>query len=466
MRRELSAQPSAFRSTTDRRLTVLLALLLGLAGGAVAGEPQPPFDVFPEAEPPYYRVRYAAGATGPLDLPVKYTVWIPPGIETLRGVVIHQHGCGPGSCSSGLTGAYDLHWQALAKKHGCALLSPSYEQQKDENCLRWCDPRNGSLGALDTALADLAKASGHDELDDVPWALWGHSGGGYWAGIATLERPDRIAAAWLRSGTPLVTPREDRPSAKVVTVPEQPLGVPMMLNLGTEEGVTKTDTKFAGVWPRAVEFFTATRGRGNLVGVAIDPLTGHQCGNQRYLAIPWFDACLAARLPTEPGQPLRPMPTDEAWLADLREPIAKPEIEFEGDPLDAGWLPNAEVAAAWQQYVTDADVPDTTPPPSPTDVRVIDGEIAWTADADLQSGVRQFVILKDNERIGLVPEKPRNRFGRPLFQDLLYSDTPAQPLAEMTFADPRIKADEASRYTVRAINTVGLKSPLRPAASK
>ena len=33
-------------------------------------------------------------------------------------MVVHQHGCGEGSCKSGLTGAYDLHWQALAKAHG------------------------------------------------------------------------------------------------------------------------------------------------------------------------------------------------------------------------------------------------------------------------------------------------------------------------------------------------------------
>jgi len=54
------------------------------------------------------------------------TFWIPAGVKKLRGVIVHQHGCGEGSCKSGLTGAYDLHWQALAKKHACALLSPTY----------------------------------------------------------------------------------------------------------------------------------------------------------------------------------------------------------------------------------------------------------------------------------------------------------------------------------------------------
>ena len=49
--------------------------------------------------------------------------------------------------------------------------------------------------------------------------------------------------------------------------------------------------------------------------MAVDPLTSHECGNQRYLAIPWLDACLSARLPKVSGDPLKAMPTDEAWLA-------------------------------------------------------------------------------------------------------------------------------------------------------
>ena len=103
-----------------------------------------PYDVFPSAEPPDYRVRYEASTQpGELIFPVNYTIWIPQDVKTLRGVIVHQHGCGEGSCKSGLTGAYDLHWQALAKKHDCALLAPSYEQPDKADCQMWCDPRNG-----------------------------------------------------------------------------------------------------------------------------------------------------------------------------------------------------------------------------------------------------------------------------------------------------------------------------------
>ena len=44
------------------------------------------------------------------------------------------------------------------------------------------------------------------------------------------------------------------------------------------------------------------------IGMAIDPLSAHERGNQRYLAIPWLDTCLTACLPVQPGQPLKTCP--------------------------------------------------------------------------------------------------------------------------------------------------------------
>ncbi len=222
-------------------------------------------------------------------------------MKSIRGVIVHQHGCGEGSCKSGLTGAYDLHWQALAKKHDCALLAPSYEQPEKADCQMWCDPRNGSGVAFQKCLVDLGKKAGHPELAEVPWALWGHSGGGHWAGGMVLLHPERVAAAWLRSGVPLLKPNPARSTIKAHTLPDAALKVPMMCNLGTKEGVTVKDGRFAGVWPANEAFFNEVRSQGGLIGVAVDPLTAHECGNQRYLAIPWLDACLSARLPKVTG---------------------------------------------------------------------------------------------------------------------------------------------------------------------
>jgi pimeloyl-ACP methyl ester carboxylesterase len=434
------------------------AIFLLLVANSLFGQ-QPPYDVFPEAKPPYHRVRYEASKEpGELIFPVNYTIWIPPGVKTVRGVIVHQHGCGEGSSKSGLTGAFDLHWQALAKKHDCALLGPSYEQPGKADCQMWCDPRNGSGEAFQQGLADLATQSGHPELAKAPWALWGHSGGGHWAGGMALLHPERVAAAWLRSGVPLLEPNPQRPSIQPHILKKAALQVPLMCNPGTKEGVTVKDGRFAKVWPANESFFTRVRRKGGLIGVSVDPLSAHECGNQRYMAIPWLDACLAARLPKRSDAPLKPMPTGGAWLAQLLGAKAVPAAKFKGDSTKAIWLPNQAVARAWMQYVKDTKVPDATPPPAPTNLRINGNRLTWDAEGDLESGLAGFIIERDGEIMGKVPEKAVNRFGRPLFQGLQYSDTPTNPLVKMTFTDVQAKAGKKYRYRVIAVNTAGLKS--------
>src|SRR3954463_524928 len=127
-----------------------LLLLLALAACALAAD-------VPPVAPPYYAISYeASDRPGELAMPVTYTLWIPEGVPTLRGVIVHQHGCGKGSGVTGATAAYDLHWQALARKWSCALLGPSYHQLTDKDCRNWCDPRNGSDAAFQKALAHFA----------------------------------------------------------------------------------------------------------------------------------------------------------------------------------------------------------------------------------------------------------------------------------------------------------------------
>lgn len=435
-----------------------LAAFLAVVPFAASAQ-EAPYDDPPPVEPPYYRVRYeASDKPGELIFPVQYTVWIPDGVATLRGVVVHQHGCGEGSCKSGQTGAFDLHWQALARQHDCALLAPSYEQPQEADCQMWCDPRNGSGAAFQEGLRDLGERAGHPELATVPWALWGHSGGGHWCGGMVMLHPERVAAAWLRSGVPLMEPNPDRPQIKPHELAEAVLGVPMMGNPGTKEGVTVKEGRFAGVWPANEKFFAAVRGKGGLLGVAVDPLSAHECGNQRYLAIPWLDACLAARLPEKPGGALKPIPADDAWLAPLLGEKAVPAADFEGDASRAVWLPNQRIAKAWEHYVRDTEIPDVTPPPAPSNPMVDGKTLTWTARADLESGLAQFVILRDGKEIASVPGKPENRFGRPIFQGLQYSDTPLAPLVEMRFVDEEAKAGADHTYRVIAVNTAGLRS--------
>jgi len=406
-----------------------------------------------------HSVRYEPSQKpGELVYGVTYRVWIPAGVDQLRGVIVHQHGCGKGACEGGRTAADDLHWQALAKKWNCALLGPSFEQADGQDCRLWCDPRNGSRDRFLQALKDLAEKSGHSELASVPWCLWGHSGGAFWSSLMMTSDPQRIVAVWLRSGTAFAA--WEKGEIPKPEIPQAAYGIPTMCNPGLKE---RDDKRFAGAWTGSEAMFQAFRANGAPIGFAPDPKTSHECGDSRYMAIPFFDACLKMRL-GESGNMLKPVNLTDSRFAETWESPPLPAGESKDHGKNAIWLPDGRYAAIWASYVKSAEIADDTPPPPPSDVNVeknSDGqwELKWSAEADLESGLAGFEILKGDEVVARLPEKPANPFGRPLFQGMSYHDTPREPLAEMTYVDPERNA-EKPKYAVRSINTAGLRSAI------
>ncbi|MGC3970979.1 MAG: hypothetical protein QM775_27695 [Pirellulales bacterium] len=266
----------------------------------------------------YFEVAYSASSeAGALRLPVTYTLWVPGDVPRLRGIIVHQHGCGFDANRGGETSAYDLHWQALAAKWDCALLGPAYKQTEQgvEGCRPWCDPRNGSDLAFLNAIDDLAGKCGHPELRSVPWCLWGHSGGAFWASLMQTLHPERIVAAWLRSGT--AYPAWTSGEVPTPEISAEVYRIPTMLNPGIKES---TDGRPIAAWLGSSAMFKDYREQhGAPIAFAADPLSGHDCGDSRYLAIPYFDACLALRLPDPAAadQTLRAVNTQGGYLAEL-----------------------------------------------------------------------------------------------------------------------------------------------------
>jgi hypothetical protein len=416
----------------------------------------------------YFEVTYPPSTTpGELQLGVTYVLWVPDGVPALRGILVHQHGCGSGACKAGATAAYDLHWQALARKWDCALLGPSYHQDDKQNCRLWCDPRNGSAKTFLRALTDLAAKAKHPELETVPWCLWGHSGGGFWASLMQTLYPERIVAIWFRSGTAFAYWEKGEVPRPVA--PEAAYAVPIMLNPGAKE---KGDKRFDGAWTGSLAMFRAYRAKGAPAGLAPDPRTSHECGDSRYLAIPFFDTCLGARLPDKGSkdQKLRAVERKAAWLAEALSDKAEPAALYTGKVEEAVWLPNERVARAWMEYVRTGAVGDKTPPPAAFDFKATvkgdDGvEITWSAEADFESGIAAFVIQRDGKDLAQVPERPVGRFGRPLFQVMSYHDTPERPLPEMRFVDRTARPGARHVYRVLVINGAGLKSEASAAAA-
>jgi hypothetical protein len=437
----------------------LLALMIAASSGCHAAAPVA--SAAPRGN--YHEVVYPPSQNSQeLQLGVLYRLWIPEGVKRIRGVIVHQHGCGAGACKGGETASYDLHWQALARKWDCALLGPSYQQSDKQDCRLWYDPRNGSNRTFLRALRDLGHASGHPELEQAPWCLWGHSGGGFWSSLMQTLYPERIIAIWLRSGT--AYPLWEQNVIPKPNIPEAAYQIPVMCNPAVKE---KGDARFDLVWTGSLSMFHAYRAKGAPIGFAPDPRTSHECGDSRYLAIPFFDACLKARLPRKAGAPLRKIMDSDAWLAPLQGTEATVASEFSGTAGEAVWLPNQAVAQAWQEYVRTGAVGDTTPPPAPYNVEatpVAGGiRVRWEARADFESGIRSFVILKDGKELAQFPTTPVGVFGRPLFQAMSYHDTPEAPVPSMEFLDKDGSPGSPARYRVIAVNGVGLRSrPSKP----
>lgn len=112
---------------------VALASCLALAVGGPLAAKHYFVSILPEGEAKYKEANFA--------------LWVLEGVDALRGVIVHQHGCG---------------------------------EPVETACNDWWFPENGSEAAFLQALARFAEQSGHEELARVPWVLWGHSGTAKW----------------------------------------------------------------------------------------------------------------------------------------------------------------------------------------------------------------------------------------------------------------------------------------------
>jgi hypothetical protein len=139
---------------------------------------------------------------------------------------------------------------------------------------------------------------------------------------------------------------------------------------------------------------------------------------------------------------------------------------------EAVWLPNAAVAKAWMEYVKTGTISDFTPPPAPYNARVTakggqGNEILWEADADFESGIGGFIVLRDGKGLAtLSPKTPVGGvFGRPLFQGLSYHDTPEEADRAMRLVDSAAQPGKKHVYTVVEVNCAGIPSkPSEPAS--
>lgn len=365
-----------------------------------------------------------------------YTLWIPEGLDQVRRIILHQHGCGENAQAAGQTATDDLHWRMLAEKTHSALLGSSLWPQ--DECSDWCDPNKGTERAFLQALDELAQRSDHPEVATVSWVVWGHSGGGYWTHMMLAKYPERFDAAVFQSAG---FRTQDQRTTALQSV-SYATNVPLLIHVGIEE---KGDERFGALYDDGIKTFALMREKDAPVTLVIDPASGHGSGNTRYLTIPWIAAVLKQDRDAETTRPT--------------------EHSEQGN-----WFPSQVVAAKWEVFSTLGNVPDFTPPEqAPTNLSAEKAdqgiELTWEATPDWESGIKTFRIYRNGELRALYTAPGRDA-GETTehFRKPNYSDTPPRPLSTMNYLDTTAQAGEKYHYQVSLVNWAGLASPKSQAA--
>lgn len=369
----------------------------------------------------------------------RYTIFIPGDITQLQGVFVHQHGCtmeGRGSAT-----AYDVQYQSFAKKWKLAVVGTDLYSAKG-NCHDWRNAASGSGDALIRTLQEIGKVSGHPEMANAPWLLWGHSGGGYWALSMLQAYPERILSIFGYS-----------PAFEPGAYPKAALKVPVMMRHAGPIGD-------ACCWQTSIKEFHKLRAAGGYASIAYTPHQNHNFSYVRYIAIPFFEAVMKQRLPhgAKAGYAaMRNMDSTKAWLGDTTSYNIYKAGAYPGNRLSAAWFPDSLTAAKWREYVVSETVIDRTPPPAPYDLQLkrrhnVTVEVTWKADADIESGISHFNIYKDNQLVGRFPQSG-------VYQQFDTNGDDAYPLRLPELrADVTLLWNDPGKIAISTVNHFGLES--------
>ncbi len=370
----------------------------------------------------------------------KYSLFIPEECNRVAAIFIHQHGCTMEGTGEPIV--TDIQYQAFAKKWNVAVLAPDMTPHQ-KNCMEWSDPDNGSEAALFTALDSLADKSGHQEIKNAPWLLWGHSGGGNWVLSMLNKHPDRVMALVGYSAAFDIR----------YNYPPGAYKVPVLLRHAGDDDYEKC-------WLTAVNNFSKLRNGDGLVSIAHNLHQTHNFSYIRYVSLAFFEAVLKQRL-AEAGKEMKDMDRKREWLGDTAVINGVFNIykgaTYRDDKTALSWLPDSLFALKYREYVLSGTIQDNTAPPSPYDatLHLQSGNcvIQWKADADIESGIKCFTIYRNGKFLMRYPEtEDFQRFD-------LNGDNPI-PVSppEMRITVSGIKISASDLLEITTVNRQGLES--------
>lgn len=313
----------------------------------------------------------------------QFSCWLPDATQPVTAVIIHQHGCTNASPTKHPPVTGDLHWRALARKHGCALLVPMYQVAK--GCDEWNNPDSGSERALFTALADFAQRSNRAELKDVPWVLWGHSGGSSWSSQMIVRHPGRVLAASFRGGC---HKQFGDPAFRAKFAPVA-LNLPLLFVWGKRETVPTSSHHVS--WAPMNTMLQELRSQGGTVARVIDPRSEHDCCDSRLLVASFFDAVLTASLAKQG------LPGALVDMASLQDREMTPSALK--DPALA-WLPTPKLARRWREFSETGTIRPSTAKLSQPALSISRNaaghtRLTWLIEPTIDGGLRSIRIHRD-----------------------------------------------------------------------
>ena len=260
-------------------------------------------------------------------------LWSPPGVPFVRGVILHGN---PGSTGGdSRTVVRDPAMQEFAARHGFGIAG-----------VTWFPGRYvyEKLGAtILAAFDDFAKLGKNPELAHVPLIPRGGSNGGMTSyGLACLA-PERMICFTPNCG-PAYFPHRPAPAV---------LKVPALLHVGSVDQFFNLGMK------DTAELFDDILPQGPLWAWDAEQGKKHEDGHSADIDFPFYETCIAMRLPPDADPRLGPVPLrdlnrEEGWLVDTTTwnqnrpksslTYVAPFKEYNGDKTRSNWVPDKRTA--------------------------------------------------------------------------------------------------------------------------
>ena len=261
----------------------------------------------------------------------QFRFWSPASDAPLRGVLVLV----PGSNGDGRAMAQDTVWQAFAARNQLAILACRFTDKPHEQGFieEYIAVSRGSGDALLSALSGFAQRSGHAELTNAPFLMWGMSAGGQFNYEFVAWKPERVAAFVVNKGGIYYSALLSRAAREV----------PGMLFIGGKDLAFRNNT-ISGL-------FAVNRRGGALWALAEEPGVAHVVGKSRDVSMVFFEDILRLRLPA--GQStLARLEEKSGYLGDYSARTFAPLGDARVPGYPTAWLPTERVARAWQAMVT------------------------------------------------------------------------------------------------------------------